>query len=152
MNVALGIGCDRGTPLATLRLAVEQALAQVRADWHQVAVVASISLKADEPALLALAAERGWTVAFYAPTQLASVPVPNPSETVRRFTGTPSVSEAAALLAAGACDATGLLVEKHKCRGSDGKNATVSVARISAPTVPADGPFIPLSGASADEH
>jgi cobalt-precorrin 5A hydrolase len=55
--------------------------------------------------------------------------VPNPSETVRRHTGTPSVSEAAALLAAGA-DAGDLLLEKHKIEDADGKHATVSIARI----------------------
>jgi cobalt-precorrin 5A hydrolase len=59
--------------------------------------------------------------------------VPNPSETVRRYTGTPSVSEAAALLAAGA-GMEALLVEKHKHRGPDGRNATVSVARIAQGT------------------
>jgi len=59
--------------------------------------------------------------------------VPNPSETVRKYTGSPSVSEAAALLAASAAGpvpgATALLVEKHKHRGADGRNATVSLAR-----------------------
>ena len=62
---------------------------------------ASITLKAKEPGLLALVAERGWPMRFYTPAELAAVPVPNPSETVLRYTGTPSVSEAAALLAAG---------------------------------------------------
>ena len=61
--------------------------------------------------------------------ELAVVAVPNPSETVRKYTGTPSVSEAAALLAAGA-DQTHLIIEKHKLRGPDGRNATVSIARI----------------------
>lgn len=136
MSIALGIGCDRGTPVDTLRRAVAQALAQVRADWPDVAAVGSITLKADEPALQALAAEQGWTITYYTPAQLAAVPVPNPSETVRRHTGTPSVSEAAALLGAGAgteagagAAATALLLEKHKLKGGDGRNATVSVAR-----------------------
>ncbi|WP_310565991.1 cobalamin biosynthesis protein [Hydrogenophaga sp.] len=136
MSIALGIGCDRGTPVDTLRRAVAQALAQVQADWPDVAAVGSITLKADEPALQALAAEQGWTITYYTPAQLAAVPVPNPSETVRRHTGTPSVSEAAALLGAGAgteavagAAATALLLEKHKLKGGDGRNATVSVAR-----------------------
>jgi cobalt-precorrin 5A hydrolase len=60
---------------------------------------------------------------------LAEVDVPNPSETVRKHTGTPSVSEAAALLAA-RTDKTHLLIEKHRLRGADGRNATVSIARI----------------------
>ncbi len=126
---ALGIGCDRGTPAETLARAVGEALAQ--AGHGDVAAVASITLKADEPGLLALAAQRGWVLRFYTPEQLAAVAVPNPSEAVRRHTGTPSVSEAAALLAAGA-GAEALLVEKHKCRGADGRSATVSVARCGA--------------------
>lgn len=128
MRVALGIGCDRGTPAETIARAVVEALALAQADFTDVAAVASITLKADEEGLLVVALQRGWAVTFYAPAQLAAVPVPNPSETVRKYTGTPSVSEAAALLAAGA-DVNALLVEKHKHRGPDGRNATVSIAR-----------------------
>ena len=130
-RIALGIGCDRGTPADTLARAVAEALVLAQAGLGDVAAVASITLKADEPGLLALAAQRGWALRFYTPEQLAAVAVPNPSETVRRHTGTPSVSEAAALLAAGA-GAHALRVEKHKCRGADGRSATVSVARCGA--------------------
>ncbi len=136
MNLAVGLGCDRGTPLVTLQLALRAALAQAGVQASQVVAAASITLKADEAGLLALAAEQGWAIAFYAPAQLAEVPVPNPSETVRRYTGTPSVSEAAALLAGAralgreqALPMTALLVEKFKHRGADGRNATVSIAR-----------------------
>ena len=132
IRVAVGLGCDRGTPLDTLQLALNEALALAGVQLTDVAAVASITLKADEPGLLALAALHGWTMVFYTPEQLAAVPVPNPSETVRRFTGTPSVSEAAALLAGRACQAD-LRVEKHKLRGMDGKNATVSIARAALP-------------------
>lgn len=135
MKIALGLGCDRGTPVQTLASAVAQALARVGAGPADVAAMASITLKADEPGLLALAAQHGWTPIFYPPTQLATVTVPNPSEAVRRHTGTPSVGEAAALLVAGAEDASALLVEKHKVRGDDGRHATVSVARCAGPPV-----------------
>ena len=97
----------------------------------EVGAVASIDLKADEAGLLEVAAGYGWTIRFYAAAELAQVVVPNPSETVRKHTGTPSVSEAAALLAAGA-DLTQLLIEKHKVRGPDGRHATVSIARMSS--------------------
>lgn len=59
MKVALGIGCDRGTPLATLARAVDEALAVAGLQRGQVTGVGSITLKADEPALLALAAQAG---------------------------------------------------------------------------------------------
>ena len=136
-RVALGLGCDRGTPLRTIEEAVSQALALAGAGWDDVAAAASIDLKANEAGLLALARQRGWALRFHAAAALAQVPVPNPSETVRRYTGTPSVSEAAALLAAGA-GMQALLVEKHKHRGPDGRNATVSVARMNQE----DDPFL----------
>lgn len=130
-GVALGLGCDRGTPAETISRAVDEALARAGATVADVRAVASIDLKADEAGLLELAARHKWNIAFHPAATLAQVEVPNPSETVRRYTGTPSVSEAAALLAAGA-DLTQLIVEKHKLRGPDGRNATVSVARMSA--------------------
>jgi cobalt-precorrin 5A hydrolase len=130
---AIGLGCDRGVALETVREAVTLALAEAGATVAQVVASASITLKQDEAALLALAREYGWPLHFYPPEQLAAVAVPNPSETVRRYTGTPSVSEAAALLAAGpATPMTALVVEKYKYRGADGRNATVSIARKQA--------------------
>lgn len=127
--VALGLGCDRGTPAATIAQAIDEALAACGARLADVVVTASIDLKAGEAGLLQVAQERGWRIRFYPAAELAAVDVPNPSETVRQYTGTPSVSEAAALLAAGA-GKTRLIVEKHKLRGPDGRNATVSIARI----------------------
>ncbi|MGR6808426.1 cobalamin biosynthesis protein (plasmid) [Sphaerotilus natans] len=140
-RLALGLGCDRGTPEATLRQAIAEALARVGAAWRDVAAVASITLKADEAGLLALCRAEGWTPVFHAPEVLAQVAVPNPSETVRRHTGTPSVSEAAALLAAGrADDLRALVVEKHRLRGPDGRHATVSVAAMRGAVRPPESP------------
>jgi len=130
MMFTIGLGCDRGTSLQTVRKAVEVALALANLAPDQVVAAASITLKMDEAALLALAQEHDWPLHFYPPEQLAGVQVPNPSETVRRYTGTPSVSEAAALLAAGpGAPMSALVVEKYKHRGEDGRNATVSIAR-----------------------
>ena len=127
---AIGLGCDRGTSLETVRKAVEVALALANAAPEQVVAAASITLKMDEAALQALAREHDWPLRFYPPEQLAGVEVPNPSETVRRHTGTPSVSEAAALLSSGpGTPMSALVVEKYKYRGEDGRNATVSIAR-----------------------
>lgn len=129
--IALGIGCDRGTSTTTIREAIAAALVLAGAGWSDVAAVASITLKANEAGLLAVAAEEAWSLRFFTPQELSVVAVPNPSETVRRHTGTPSVSEAAALLAAGTgTSMQALLVEKHKHLGTDGRNATVSIARM----------------------
>ena len=127
--IALGLGCDRGTPLSTVMQAIDEALTASQSTLSDVHAVASINLKADEPALQQLAQQQGWMIHFYTAQELAKVDVPNPSETVRKHTGTPSVSEAAALLAAGT-DKSDLIIEKHRLRGPDGRNATVSIARI----------------------
>ena len=129
MKLALGLGCDRGTPAATIEQAITEALAACGAQLADVYRVASIDLKANEYGLLQAAEKHGWTIRFYPAAELATVDVPNPSETVRQHTGTPSVSEAAALLVGGV-DKTQLIIEKHKLRGPDGRNATVSIARI----------------------
>lgn len=130
MKIALGIGCDRGTPATTVAQCIAEALDACGATPADVRAVASIDLKADEAGLIEAARSQGWTLHFYPAVALACVPVPNPSETVRKYTGTPSVAEAAALLAAGT-DMSQLLIEKHKRRGPDGRNATVSIARMS---------------------
>ncbi|WP_027157750.1 cobalamin biosynthesis protein [Methylobacter luteus] len=129
MKVILGLGCDRNTSLATLRTAVEQALTLAGLDKTAIAGAASIDKKNDEMAILQLADEHDWPLYFFTAQQLAQVPVPNPSETVRKYMGTPAVAEAAALLAADA-DMRALLLEKHKYRGEDGKNVTVSIASM----------------------
>ena len=128
MKLTLGLGCDRGTPATTIIQAIEEALTACSKSRMDIASAASIDLKANEDGLLQAMHHFGWTIHFYDAAELAVVPVPNPSETVRRHTGTPSVSEAAALLAA----STGaqLILEKHRLRGPDGRNATVSIARI----------------------
>ena len=133
----MGLGCDRGTPTATLHQAIAQALDKAGLHWQQVAAVASIDLKADEVCMQEIARQQHWHIRFFPAQQLACVDVPNPSETVRKYTGTPSVSEAAALLAGGQLlgldqplPMHALCVEKHRYRGADGKNATVSIALL----------------------
>lgn len=127
MQVAIGLGCDRGTPLATVVHTLDAALAQAGLLRDQVRVLATIEAKRDELALIELAAQGGWPLRFFSVAELAAVPVPNPSTTVLRHMGTPSVSEAAALLAAQAT-VDQLIVEKFKYKGDDGRNATVSIA------------------------
>lgn len=127
-RVILGLGCDRGTSLDTLATAVTRALAAANLPPEAVAGAATIDRKHDEAAILALASRQGWPLRFFSAEALAQVEVPSPSETVRKYMGTPAVAEAAALLAAGARMGD-LLLEKYKYKGSDGKNATVSIAK-----------------------
>lgn len=129
MNIILGIGCDRGTSLKTLETAVDQALQKAKLSRQCVNSLATIDKKHDELALLSLSTEHNWPLNFYSADQLAAVEVPNPSEVVRKYMGTPAVAEAAAILAANT-DMTALIVEKVKYLGEDKRNATVSIVRM----------------------
>ena len=122
--VAVGVGCRRGVSLTTLEGAIAEALRSIGP--VEVRCLASHARKSDEPALLELARVRGWPLRFYPAEALAEVKVPTPSERIAREVGTPSVAEAAALLAA---DGGPLLVAKHIHHGADGTSATVAVAR-----------------------
>ena len=128
-KVILGMGCDRGTALATLESAIDEALLTISLDKTAINGLATIDKKSDEEGLLKLAESHGWSMQFFSAEQLLQVEVPNPSEVVMKYMGTPAVAEAAAMLAANA-GVNDLLIEKHKYRGSDGKNATVSIARL----------------------
>ncbi|NEV64469.1 cobalamin biosynthesis protein [Thiorhodococcus minor] len=122
--VCIGLGFQRGVALATLAAAIEAALAEL--GQVEVRCIASHQRKAEAPALLELARRRGWRLRFYAPEELAAVRVPNPSDSVAAAVGTPSVAEAAALLAAASPE---LLLKKQGHIGPDGKGVTIAVAR-----------------------
>ncbi len=79
----------------------------------------TIDVKANEP-FVALLRKRGETVYFFSAEELAAVEVPNPSETVQKHVGTPSVCEAAAILGS---NHGKLVVPKVK-----GKNWTAALA------------------------
>ncbi|MBR6030346.1 MAG: precorrin-4 C(11)-methyltransferase [Bacteroidaceae bacterium] len=79
----------------------------------------TIDVKANEP-FVSLLRKRGETVCFFSAEELAAVEVPNPSETVQKHVGTPSVCEAAAILGS---NHGKLIIPKVK-----GKNWTAALA------------------------
>ncbi len=129
MKLAIGIGCDRDTSLQTLMTALDKALTQLGLDRQAIQCLASIDRKSDETALIELARSHDWPLHFYPASELAGIRVPNPSEVVMRYMGTPAVAEAAAMLASGRQQGEWLL-EKLKYRGADDRNATISIVRI----------------------
>lgn len=122
----LGLGCERNTSLSLLERLVDGALAALQLAPEAVAGLASIDRKADEPALLTLAAQRQWPVRWFDAASLAGVPVPNPSQAVAREMGTASVAEASALLAAG--PGGQLLQTKRIARASAGERGAATLA------------------------
>lgn len=71
--VTAGVGCKRGTDAAALEAFVRAALANAHISPAAVARVASIDVKRDEEAILALARALGCEPKFYAAEQLAAV-------------------------------------------------------------------------------
>lgn len=97
-RLVVGAGCSRGCSADELAALVEAALAGVSG---RVVAVATIDRRAREPCVVALAGACGVPVRAHPAAALAEVAVPTPSPVVARHVGTPSVAEAAALLAAG---------------------------------------------------
>ncbi len=99
----LGLGCERGTaPAEVLELALS-ALRAAGADALQLAGVASIDSRRDEPAILAVAAHFGVPVVFFdAETLERETPrIKSPSDIVFARVGCHGVAEPASLAAIG---------------------------------------------------
>jgi cobalt-precorrin 5A hydrolase/precorrin-3B C17-methyltransferase len=100
-SLVVGIGASRGVAATEVSALISQALADAGLSARSVRLAATVDLKAAEAGLREAVRDRGWPLAVFPAAGLAAIPVPNPSETVRSAVGTPSVAEAAALLAAG---------------------------------------------------
>ncbi|MEZ0064854.1 cobalt-precorrin 5A hydrolase/precorrin-3B C17-methyltransferase [Streptacidiphilus sp. MAP12-20] len=126
-SLVVGVGASKGAPTDEILTLVRATLADAGLSERGLHSLASVDAKAEEPGLLAAAAELGVPVRFFRAAELAAVAVPNPSDAPLDAVGTPSVAEAAALLGAGAHE---LMVPKRKS-APEGRAAmaTVAVAR-----------------------
>lgn len=97
----VGLGARSGVPEKELAHAVEQALAAAGISVGEVADLATVDRRAGEPAINVMTNRYGWGLVAFQAAELAVVPVPNPSGKAQVEAGTASVSEAAAILAAG---------------------------------------------------
>jgi cobalt-precorrin 5A hydrolase / precorrin-3B C17-methyltransferase len=134
LRVTLGVGCARNCPPEELAALVAGVLAEAGVSPEAVQSVNTIDLKADEPAILDLAASLGVPLRLFSAAELeAETPrLANPSEVVFAEVGTHGVAEAAAL-AQGGAEAV-LLSPKVK---SD--HATCALALVPAPLVALKG-------------
>lgn len=126
LSLVVGVGTSSGADPAALEGLVLAALAEHDLHPASIAAVATVEAKRHEPAVVALAARMNLPLRVLPPAALAAVTVPNPSPVVEAAVGTPSVAEAAALLAAGA--GAELVVPKQRSA-----EATVAVARRARP-------------------
>lgn len=124
----IGVGCARGCAADELIALVHDALREANVAPGAVACVASLDLKADEPAMAALAAHLDVPFRVFTAARLEqeSPRLATPSEVVFAEVGCHGVSEGAAL--AGVGEAGALVLPKRKTA-----NATVAIARAPAP-------------------
>ena len=130
----LGLGCERGASADEVLALAREALAAASLDPASLAAVASIDLKADEPAIHAAARALGVPARFLdAATLEAEAPrLANPSDVVFREVGCHGVAEGAALAGVGPDGA--LVVPKRKSA-----RATAAIARAPGPVEPGFG-------------
>ena len=120
----LGLGCARGCDVEEMWDLVQKSLEDANIASGAIACVASLDLKADEPAMIETARRLSVPYRIFNADELEAEAgrLANPSEVVFAEVGCHGVSEGAALAAAGA-EAT-LVVEKRKTL-----NATCAIAR-----------------------
>lgn len=122
----LGMGCRRDCAPDGAALHIMSEMTRLGLSPLSIKSVNTIELKRDEPLLRELiGAWPGCEVNIFTAGQLADVEVPNPSARVSEAAGTPSVSEASAILAS---QGGPLLIEKRKCRLAEGADFTWAVA------------------------
>ncbi|GAA1619682.1 cobalamin biosynthesis protein [Actinoplanes couchii] len=124
--IVLGLGARSGVDLEA---PVRAALAVAGLTPGDVAVLATLDRRAAEPRVRDLAARHGWRLAGFPAHELAACPVPNPGRAAGVAVGTPSVAEAAALLAAG--PGAELILPK---RAAGGVTVALYSARVSITT------------------
>lgn len=121
-SLVVGVGASSDAPTDAATDLLHHTLAEAGLSAHSVALVATVDRRAHDPVIAALALPmRSFTA-----SELKAIDVPHPSELVDAAVGTPSVAEAAALLAAG--PGAELVVPKHK-----NATATVAIARRAGP-------------------
>lgn len=96
----VGIGCERGTSRPLIQKAIRQVLETHNLNPTAIAGIASLDLKQDEVGLLAVCDAAKWPFFTFSASLLSEIEVPNPSSVVQQAVQTPSVCEAAALMAA----------------------------------------------------
>jgi histidinol-phosphate aminotransferase len=124
--VVVGVGAGRGVSAEEVTELVGAALDAVGLGPADVRCLATAEAKACEPGIAAVAEQLGVALVTFPAAALAKVAVPHPSTAPLAALGTPSVAEAAALLAAG--PGSELALAKRKSA-----RATVALARTAYP-------------------
>lgn len=121
-TLVAGVGASRGVLQEEVVALLQTTLDEAGLALKSVGMIATAEIKRDEAGICAAAASLDVPVRYFVAAELAAVCVPTPSAAVARHVQTPSVCEAAALLASGTRE---LIVAKRKSA-----HATVAIARV----------------------
>jgi cobalt-precorrin 5A hydrolase len=121
-SLVIGIGLHWDTSKETIKEGIEHCLKKFKLSPKSIAKLVSIKKPEDVQGLIDIGKEMGIPVEYVDREDLAEIIAPNPSDTVKAFEGTASVSEAAAIKISGG----ELIVEKQKFP----PNLTIAIARI----------------------
>ncbi|ABM72911.1 bifunctional cbiH protein and precorrin-3B C17-methyltransferase [Prochlorococcus marinus str. MIT 9515] len=138
----IGLGCERNTSKQLIEDSIQKFLATNNLSPLSIAGYATIDIKKDEQAFLKISRENKLPIKFFRAELLSTINVPNPSNIVLNEIGTPSVAEAACILAAG--EGAKLLGEKKIF-----KNIDLSKSKFGAVTIAvarSKNQYYPLTG------
>ncbi|MDQ3204243.1 MAG: cobalamin biosynthesis protein [Pseudomonadota bacterium] len=98
-TLVVGLGCQRGCPVGTLRALLDQALQAHQIGLHQIKALASIDLKREEAGLIELADQLALPLTYFSSEQLSryQLQLSHRSDIAFERTGCYGVAESAAL-------------------------------------------------------
>ena len=121
-SLVIGVGLHWDTTKETIREGIEKCLDKFNLSSKSIAKLVSIKKPQNVKGLIELGEEMKIPVEYVSREELDKISTPNPSDTVKTFEGTASVSEAAAIKVSRG----ELIVEKQKFP----PNLTIAIARI----------------------
>ncbi len=138
----IGLGCERNTSKELIEDSLQSFLATNNLSPLSIAGFATVDLKKDEKAILEISKEKNLPIKFFTSEELSSINTPNPSNVVLNEIGTPSVAEAACMIAAG--KGSKLLKEKKIFKSIDSSKSTFGAVTIAVSE--SKNQYSPLTG------
>ncbi len=124
-TLIVGVGLHYNTTAQTIIDGITHTFEKYRLAKKSIAKISSMKKPVDIPGLAQAAKELDVQLLLHEKDRLAEIKVPNPSDTVKSFEGTASVSEASCMIS---CNMGSLIVEKQKFP----PDLTIAVAREEA--------------------
>ena len=138
----IGLGCERNTSKELIEDSLQSFLATNNLSPLSIAGFATVDLKKDEKAIIEISKEKNLPIKFFTSEELSSINTPNPSNVVLNEIGTPSVAEAACMIAAG--QGSKLLKEKKIFKSIDSSKNTFGAVTIAVSE--SKNQYSPLTG------